>query len=142
MFAGIVPILLPFASVTVTVPSSATSMFASCGRFGFAFLTASSTAFFSSGVKWDGSATSTGLVGALIVSSPGVLAIAVDGSDVLPVWSLAFAVTTVLSATLSAGIVILPVDGSTVTSVSVVVQFPSSPLVTLIVFSVVEPSGV
>ena len=71
LFAGIVPISLPSLSFTVTLPSSATSIVASAGNFGFAFLTASSTAFFSSGVNLDGSATSIGLAGAFN-SAPGV----------------------------------------------------------------------
>ena len=65
--AGIVPIVLPSLSFTVTVPSLPTVTFASFGRSGFAFLTASSTLPFSSSVKLDGSFTSTG-VGALIFS--------------------------------------------------------------------------
>ena len=66
--AGIVPICFPSLSVTVTVPSSATVIVASFGRFGFASFTASSTAFFSSGVNLDGSFTSTGVFGALSFS--------------------------------------------------------------------------
>ena len=49
---------MPSLSVTVTVPSSPTVTFASAGKSGFAFLTASSTAFFSSSVNLDGSFTS------------------------------------------------------------------------------------
>ena len=62
------PISLPSLSVTVTVPSFPTVTVASFGRFGFASLTASSTAFFSSSVRLDGSFTSTGAFGALIFS--------------------------------------------------------------------------
>ena len=61
------PISFPSLSVTVTDPSFPTVTFASFGRSGFAFLTASSTSFFSSGVKLDGSFTSTGSVGATTV---------------------------------------------------------------------------
>ena len=50
--------LSPVPCVTVTAPSSATSILASCGKFLFASLTASSTAFFSSPVKCDLSVTS------------------------------------------------------------------------------------
>ena len=49
---------MPSLSVTVTVPSLPTVTFASFGRSGFAFLTASSTLPFSSSVKFDGSDTS------------------------------------------------------------------------------------
>ena len=62
------PISLPSLSVTVTVPSLPTVTFASFGRSGFAFLTASSTLPFSSSVNLDGSFTSTG-VGALSFSN-------------------------------------------------------------------------
>ncbi len=62
------PISLPSLSVTVTDPSFPTVTFASAGNFGFASFTAFLTASFSSSVKWDGSATSTGVVGALIFS--------------------------------------------------------------------------
>ena len=71
--AGIVPIGLPSLSVTVTVPSLPTVTFASAGNVGFAVLTASSTAPFSSFVKLDGSLTSTGLAGATI--SPAFLTV-------------------------------------------------------------------
>ena len=94
------PISLPFASVTVTVPSSATVIVASFGKFGFASLTAFSTAFFSSSSNLDGSFTSTGVAGALIVSLPGVCAVAFDvsvGVDVFPDLSVAFALTSVPS---------------------------------------------
>ena len=67
--AVIVPISLPSLSVTVTVPSFPTVIFASFGRFGFASLTASSTAVFSSGVKLDGFFTPTGAFGALSFST-------------------------------------------------------------------------
>ena len=67
--AGVnVPISLPSLSVTVTDPSFPTVTFASAGNLGFASFTAFLTASFSSSVKWDGSATSTGVVGALIFS--------------------------------------------------------------------------
>ena len=59
--------------------------------------------------------------------------------------SLAFAVTVVLSATLSAGIVIFPVAGSTVTpsgAFSGSFQFPSSPFVAVTVTGSVAPCGV
>ena len=68
-FAGIVPSSFPSLSFTVTVPSLPTSIVAPSGNVGFAFLTASSTAFFSSGVKLDGSFTSTGSAGATIASA-------------------------------------------------------------------------
>ncbi len=61
---------MPSLSVTVTDPSLPTVTFASAGKSGFAFLTASSTAFFSGSVRLDGSATSTGLAGA--TTAPGV----------------------------------------------------------------------
>ena len=63
------PSSLPSLSFTVTVPSLPTSIVAPSGNVGFAFLTASSTAFFSSGVKLDGSFTSTGSAGATIASA-------------------------------------------------------------------------
>ena len=71
--AGIVPRTLSSLSVTVTVPSLPTVTFASAGNVGFAFLTASSTAPFSSFVKLVGSFTSTGLAGATI--SPAFLTV-------------------------------------------------------------------
>ena len=144
--AGIVPITFPSLSFTVTFPSLPTSTVASFGKSGFAFLTASSTAFFSSGVKLDGSFTSTGFSGAFIsgvvVLSP---AFAVAESDGLPALSFAFAVTSVPSATLSAGIVTFPVVGSTVTPSGASfgsVQFPSSPFIAVTVTGSVFPSGV
>ena len=57
---------MPSLSFTVTFPSLPTSIVAPSGRSGFAFLTASSTSFFSLSVKLDGSFTSTGLAGATI----------------------------------------------------------------------------
>ena len=78
-------------------------------------------------------------------SSTGVVALAVAGSDVFPVSSFAVAFTSVLSATLSAGIVTFPVVGSTVTPSGASfgsVHFPSSPFVAVTVFGSVCPCGV
>ena len=80
----------------------------------FASLTASSTAFFSSGVKLDGSFTSTGFAGATILSAVSFFVLAVASSDSLLELSLALAFTSDSSATLSAGIVITPVFSSIV----------------------------
>ena len=86
--------------------------------------------------------------GAAIFSS-GVVAssfvVAFAGSDSLPDPSFAFAVTSVLSATLSAGIVIFPDVGSTVTpsgAFSGSFHFPSSPFVAVTVTGSFDPCGV
>ena len=73
----------------------------------------------------------------MIVSSSGVFAVAFPSSvEVFPVLSFAFALTSVLSLTLSAGTVITPVLGSTVASDPAgTVQVPSSPFVAVTVFS-------
>ena len=63
----------------------------------------------------------------------------------MPALSFALAVTVVLSATLSAGIVIFPVAGSTFTpsgAFSGNFQFPSSPFVAVTVTGSVAPCGV
>ena len=70
--AGIVPITLSVLSLIVTVPSSPTSIFVPSGRFGFAFFTASSTAFLFSGVNALALSTVTGVFGSLI-SAPVAL---------------------------------------------------------------------
>ena len=108
------PISFPSLSFTVTVPSSATSMFASAGRFGFASLTAFLTSSFSFGVKLDGLATSTGFAGATIAPcSEGFLAVSFPSSvEIFPASSVALALTSVPSFTLSAGIVTTPDAGS------------------------------
>ena len=66
----------------------------------------------------------------------GVFALSVPASDLLPVLSLAVAVTSVPSFTLLAGIVIAPVVSSTVTSDPAgTVHLPSSPFVAVTVLS-------
>ena len=64
--AGMVPRTFPFLSFTVTAPSSPTVTFAPSGKFGFAFLTASSTAFLFSGVNAFALSTVIGVSGALM----------------------------------------------------------------------------
>ena len=102
---------MPSLSVTVTEPSFPTVTFASSGKSLFASLTAFSTASFSLSVNLDGSFTATGSAGAFN-SAPGVFAVAFPAVDSLFEPSLAFALTSVLSFTLSAGIVTTPEDGS------------------------------
>ena len=76
----------------------------------------------------------SGALGAVV---SGLLpAFAVPSSPVLPAVSVAFAVTGEPSFTLSAGMVALPVAGSTATSGLFEVQLPSSPLVKVAVFGV------
>jgi len=89
-------------------------------------------------------AVTSGLPGACVSGVVGLFpALAVASSDAFPASSFALAVTSLPSFTLSAGIVTFPVVGSTVTSLSSVVQFPSSPFVTVTVFGVApSPSGV
>ena len=100
----------------------------------FAFLTSSSTAFFSSSVKAFEFSATTSLSGAFTVGavvSAGFFAVAFPACfDSFPVLSFAFALTSVPSFTLSAGTVITPVSGSTVASdPSGTVHLPSSPFV-------------
>ena len=79
----------------------------------FASLTACLTASFSSFVKLDGLATLTGSAGAFnSFASAGFLAVSFPAVDSLFEPSFAFALTSVLSFTLSAGIVTTPEDGS------------------------------
>ncbi len=87
------PSSLPSLSFTVTVPSLPTSTVAPSGKFGFAFLTASSTAFFSGSVRLDGSATLTGSAGATTAASSAFLTVlsGVNFPSSLP--SLSFTVT-------------------------------------------------
>ena len=107
------PSSLPSLSVTVTVPSLPTSTFASAGNVGFAFLTASSTLPFSSSVKLDGSFTSTGVGATSAPCSEGFLAVSFPSSvEIFPASSVALALTSVPSFTLSAGIVTTPDAGS------------------------------
>ena len=106
----------PLPWVTVTEPSSATVTVASCGKSVFAFLTASSTAFFSSCVNF-------------VLSATSVFA----GATSLIVLSVSFACSTVSSAGIDAsffpiGTVTVPL-GSTWISSSV---NPSSGLAFLI----------
>ena len=76
----------------------------------------------------------SGALGAVV---SGLLpAFAVPSSPALPAVSVAFAVTGEPSFTLSAGMVALPVAGSTATSGLFEVQLPSSPLVKVAVFGV------
>ena len=63
-------------------------------------------------------------------------AFTVPSSPVLPALSVAFAVTGEPSFTLSAGMVALPLTGSTATSGLFEVQLPSLPLVKVAVFGV------
>ena len=106
------PSSLPSLSFTVTVPSSATSIVASAGNFGFASLTAFLTASFSSSVNLDGLATSVFSGAFNSFASAGFLAVSFPAVDSLFEPSLALAVTSVPSFTLSAGIVTTPEDGS------------------------------
>ena len=80
----------------------------------------------------------------LVAGAAGLsLALPVTSSEVsLPFLSLAF--TSLPSLTLSAGIVTLPLVLSTVTPSGMFspVQFPSLPFLTVMVFSLVSPSGV
>ena len=112
--AGMVPRTLPSLSLTVTAPSSATSTFAPSGKVGLAFLTASSTAFLFSGVNALALSTVIGFSGALmpVSASAGFFALAFPASDSLFEPSLALALTSVSSFTLSAGIVTTPEAGS------------------------------
>ena len=66
---------MPSLSFTVTVPSLPTSIVAPSGKFGFAFLTASSTAFFSSSSNLAGSFTATGSAGAFSESSFSIVSL-------------------------------------------------------------------
>ena len=90
--AGVnLPISLPVLSFTVTVPSLPTVIAASIGRSGFAFLTASSTAFFSSSVNSDGFFTSTGSAGA--TTAPAFFTVLSAGIVPIVSPSLSFTVT-------------------------------------------------
>ena len=97
-------------SVTVAVPSSPTVTVLP----GFFALTLSSTCFFSSGVKWDLSWTTTFSSGFTGVKS-FACAVTVVGSDGWLSPFVAVAVTWLLSFTPSAGIRSCPVLESTVT---------------------------
>ena len=98
--------------VIVTDPSSLTLIWSSV-KSGFAFLTASLIACFSSGVKFAGSFTATFDGSFNSFASAGFLAVAFPASvDSLFEASFAFALTSVLSFTLSAGIVTTPDAGS------------------------------
>ena len=115
---SILAISLPVLSFTVTVPSSATSIVAPSGNvlLPSPSLFASSTAFLtlslSSFVNAFELSTVTGVFGALMPVS-GVLAVALPSFvDMLPASSVALAVTSVSSFTLSAGIVTTPDAGS------------------------------
>ena len=96
--AGIVPRTLSSLSLTVTVPSSATSTFAPSGRSLFAFFTASSTAFLFSGVNAFALSTVIGVSGALIpVSGASSFSIVSSGPNLAVfVVSPSFTVTVTL----------------------------------------------
>ena len=82
-------------------------------------------------------ASTVGVAGAVVSDVAGLLpAFAVPSSLGLPALSVAFAFTGEPSCTLSAGIVALPVAGSTATSGLSDVQVPSVPLVKVAVFGV------
>ena len=82
-------------------------------------------------------ASTVGLAGAVVSAVAGLLpAFTVPSLPVLPALSVAFAVTGEPSFTLSAGMVALPVAGSTATSGLFEVQLPSLPLVKVAVFGV------
>ncbi|VYU10789.1 Uncharacterised protein [Finegoldia magna] len=84
------------------------------------------------------------IFGASVISTTGFLpAVAMPSFDLFPALSFAIAVTSVSSFTLSAGIVTIPVAGSTVRpDPSGALHVPSSPFVTTTVSSVSLPSGV
>ena len=125
--SGYVIVAVPSAPTSTVVPSGNLSLFASS----IAFLTAA----FSSSVKLVLSATCVlaGTTGSVLSAVVGVFA--VPAVDALPASSFAFALTSVPSLTLSAGTVITPVFGSTVTSdPSGTLHLPSSPFVAVTVF--------
>ena len=79
----------------------------------------------------------SGALGAVVSGVAELLpAFTVPSSPVLPALSVAFAVTGEPSFTLSAGMVALPLTGSTATSGLFEVQLPSLPLVKVAVFGV------
>ena len=107
--SGYVIVAVPSSPTSTVVPSGNLSLFASS----IAFL----TAFFSSSVNLALFATfvfagTAGSVLSAVVFSLGVFALSVPASDSLFEPSFAFAVTSVPSFTLSAGIVTSPEDGS------------------------------